>query len=173
MKNNVARLSGHNIYLNRYGEPVYYNILNKKGYLVPKGDEQKFKVFYYRYSIIFIVLVLLGDYFKSLQNTLLVGAGVILLTEIYFRFFYLKGLKEVKNFKKENKTSRLEETINSDRKDKVLMKMVAYALLGILIVINAIQQNFNVVFIAISVGICVYSVYLSILNGIAFTRMKR
>lgn len=173
MKNNVMSLAGNNIYLDRYGDTVYYNIFDKNGYIVSKQIEQKFRVFYYRYSIIFIVMILLGDYFNSLQNTLLVGASAIALVELYFRIFFLKKLKVIKNFKRERKTSRLESTIKSKEKEKTIMKACAYVLLSVLIIINAIQQNFNIIFLILSAVVAVYSFYIGIINTIAFSRMKK
>lgn len=173
MKNNVTNLSGRNIYLDRYGDAVYYNIFDKNGYIVSKQMEQKFRIFYYRYSIIVFVMILLGDYFYSLQNTLLIGGGFTALIELYFRLFFLKKLKVIKNFKREHKTSRLESTINSKEKEKTIMKACAYILLSVLIIVNAIQQNFNVIFLALSAVVAVYSVYIAIINTIAFTRIKK
>ena len=173
MKKNVANLSGNNIYLDMYGEKVYYNIFDKNGYIISKQVEQKFRLFYYRYSVIFIVMILLGDYFISLQNTLLVGGGVIVLVELYFRLFFLKKLKVIKDFKRERKTSILESTINSKEKEKTMMKAIAYVLLSILIIMNAIQQNFNIIFLILSGLVAVYSFYIAIINTIAFSRMKK
>lgn len=173
MKKDIINLAGNNIYLDMYGDTVYYNAFNKNGYIVSKQMEQKFRIFYYRYSIIFIVMILLGDYFKSLQNTFLVGIGAVVLVELYFRFIFLKKLKVIKNFKRERKTSRLESTIKSKEKEKAVMKACAYALLSVLIIINAIQQNFNELFLALSAVAAIYSFYIGIINIIAFSKMKK
>ncbi|MGG7214672.1 hypothetical protein ACQPUY_13845 [Clostridium nigeriense] len=173
MQKDVINLSGHNIYLDRYGDTVYYNIFDKNGYIVSNQIEQKFRVFYYRYSIIFIVLILLGDYFNSWQNTILVGGGAAVLIELYFRLSFLKKLKVIKNFKRERKISRLESMINSKEKEKVIMKGCAYVLLSVLIIINAIQQNLNVIFLGISALVAIYSLYIAIINVIAFNKMKK
>ena len=173
MKRNAVSLSGNNIYLDMYGDAVYYNTFDKNGYIISKQVEQKFRIFYYRYSIMFIVMILLGDYFKSLQNTFLVGIGAIALVEIYFRYMFLKKLKVIKNFKRERKTSRLESIINSKEKEKTVMKACAYVLLSVLVIINAIQQNFNVLFLALSIFAAIYSFYIGIINIIAFSKMKK
>ena len=173
MKKDVSSLSGNNIYLDRYGDTVYYNIFDKNAYIVSKQIEPKFKIFYNRYSIICIVVILLGDYFHTWQNTLLVGIGALVLVELYFRLFFLKKLKVIKNFKRERKTSILENTIKSKEKEKTVMKACAYSLLGILIIINAIQQDFNIVFLGLSIIVAVYSFYMAGINIIAFTRIKK
>ena len=173
MNKNTVALAGKNIYLDMYGDTVYYNQFDKNGYIISPQVEQKFRVIYYRYSIIIIALILLGDYFKSLENTLLVGIGAVVLSEIYFRAYFLNKLKVVKNFNKENKTSKLYQIINSKEKDKAVMKACAYVLFGILIVINAIQQNFNFIFIALSALVAIYSVYSAVINMIAFSKMKK
>lgn len=173
MKKDFVNLAGNNIYLDLYGEAVYYNLFDKNGYIVSKQIEQKFKVFYHRYSIIFIVMILLGDYFKSLQNTFLIGIGVIAIVELYFRFIFLKQLKVIKNFKRERKTSMLESIVRSNEKEKIVMKACAYALLSVLIVINAIQQNFNVIFLALSILGAIYCLYIGVINVIAFSKIKK
>lgn len=173
MKAHVTNLAGSNLYLDIYGNTVYYNIFDKNGYIVSKEVEQKFRLFYYRYSIIIIVLILLGDYFKSLQNTLLVGVGAIALVEIYFRVIYLKKLKVLKNFKRDKKVSKLEVIAKSKEKEKIIMKACAYILLSILIVLNAIQEKFNIVFIVLSGVVAIYSIYSAVINILAINKMKK
>lgn len=173
MKKDISNVSGHNIYLDRYGDKVYYNTFDKNGYIVSKQMEQKFRLLYYRYSVICIVIILLGDYFYTWQNTLLVGIGVTALVEIYFRLFFLKKLKVIKNFKRDHKTSLMESTINSKEKEKTIMKACAYVLLSILLIINAIQQNLNVMFLILSAIIAMYSFYIGVINTIAFSKMKK
>ena len=173
VKNNTSNLAGSNIYLNIYGDTVYYNIFDKNGYIVSKQVEQKFRILYHRYSIIFIVMILLGDYFNSLLNTLLVGVLAIALVELYFRFIFLKKLKVIKNFKRERKTSRLESAINSKEKNTTIMKACAHMLLSILLIINAIQQNLNIIFLILSIVVAAGSFYIGIINAIAFTKMKK
>ena len=173
MKKNIINLSGNNIYLDRYQDTVYYNVFNKNGYIVSKEMEQKFRIFYYRYSIMFIVMILLGDYFNSVQNTILFGVGAVVLVEVYFRGIFLKKLKVIKNFKRENKTSRLESIIKRKEKEKTIMKACAYALLSILIIINAIQQNFNELFLILNIVVAIYSFYIGIINVIAFRKIGK
>ncbi|MDZ7548025.1 hypothetical protein GNF67_14855 [Clostridium perfringens] len=165
MKKNIINLAGNNIYLDRYGDTVYYNVFDKNGYIVSKQMEQKFRIFYHRYLTIFIVMILLGDYFKSLQNTFLVGVGAIVLVELYFRLSFLKRLKVIKDFKRERKTSMLESIINSKEKEQTIMKACAYVLLGVLIIINAIQQNFNVLFLTVSILGAIYSFYIGTIKN--------
>lgn len=173
MKKHSTNLAGKNLYLDVYGNTVYYNIFDKNGYIISKEVEQKFRLFYYRYSIIIIVLILLGDYFKSLQNTILVGVGATVLLEVYFRMIYLKKLKSIKNFKRDKKVSKLEIIVRSKEKEKVIMKACAYMFLSVLIVINAIQQNFNVLFMVLSGIVAVYSIYSGVINVIAVSKMKK
>lgn len=172
MKNNISNLAGPNIYLDKYENVLYYNIFNKKAYLINSENEQVFRLFYYRYFVIFVVLVLLGDYFKTLQNTLLVGIGTSVVVELYYRLVFFNKLKVVKNFNKENKISRIYKIIKNKEKDKAIMSVLAYTFFAILIVINAIQQNFNIIFMILSLIIALYSIYLAIINIIAILKMK-
>lgn len=172
MKKHVSNLAGNNIYLDMYGDNVYYNFIDKKGYLISKEVEQKFSLLYNRYAILLIVLVLLGDYFDSLSNTLLVGCAAAIGVELYFRFIYLKGLKVVKNFKKNKKLSKVEALARTKESQKIMMKGCAYVFLGILVVLNAIEQNFNMVFILLSLVIAGYSIYLSAISFIACKKIK-
>lgn len=172
MKKKDIDLAGMNIYLNKSGNPVYYNIFDKKGYIVGHKVEHKFRLFYYRYFIIMALLILLGDYFKTFQNTILVTAFMGLAVEIYFRTVFLKQLKSIDNFKREKKISKLEIIIKSNEKEKTIVKACAYILLSILIVINAMQQNYNMVFVMISILVSLYAVYLAMLNSIAVSKMN-
>lgn len=173
MKKNDVNLSGNNLYLDSFGDLVYYNILDKNGYIVSKEMESKFKLFYYRYSVIFIILILFADYFKTMQNTLLAGAAAVVISELYFRVFFLKGLKVIKEFKRERKVSKLESIISSKEKEKAVIRAGAYVLLSVLLVLNAIQKNSNVLFLALSILGAMYSLYIGGINIIAFSKMKR
>lgn len=165
-------LAGMNIYLNKCGNTVYYNVFDKKGYIVGAKIEQKFRIFYYRYFMIITLLVLLGDYFKSFENTLLVGGVAAIAAEVYFRKVFLKKLKSIDNFKRERKVSKIQLTINNRDKEKTIMKACAYVVLSVLIVINAIQQNYNVAFMVLSVMISIYAIYSAILSGMAISKMN-
>lgn len=165
-------LAGMNIYLNTSGNTVYYNVFDKKGYIVGYKIEQKFRLFYYRYFMIITLMVLLGDYFKSFETTLLLGGFAIIVVEVYFRGVFLKQLKSIDNFKRDKKVNKLEMIIKNSEKEKTIMKACAYVLLSILIVINAIQQNYNLVFMALSGMISIYGVYSALLSGMALRKMN-
>ncbi|WP_419725639.1 hypothetical protein [Terrisporobacter petrolearius] len=165
-------LAGMNIYLNASGNTVYYNVFDKKGYIVGYKIEQKFRLFYYRYFMIITLMVLLGDYFKSFENTLLVGGFAAIAAEVYFRGVFLKQLKSIDNFKRDRKVNKIEMIIKNSEKEKTIMKACAYVLLSILIVINAIQQNYNLVFMALSGMISIYGVYSALLSGMALRKMN-
>ena len=172
MKKKNIDLAGMNIYLNTSGNTVYYNVFDKKGYIVSHKVEQKFRVFYYRHFLIIATLVLLGDYFKTFGNTLLVGCVAAIIAEVYFRNVFLKKLKSIKDFKRDRKVSKIENIIKNDEKEKVIMKSCAYVVLSVLIVINAIQQNYNLAFMTLSVLVAVYAVYSAIINGVAISKMN-
>ncbi len=173
MKRENLSLAGNNIYLDRYGDRVYYNVFDKNGYVVSEQVEQKFRLFYYRYSTIFIVMILLGDYFNSFQNTLLVALVAGVLIELYFRLVFLKKLKVIKNFKRERKTSKLESLINSKEKEKVIIKSFAYVLLSILIILNSIQQSFDSILLILSILGSLYSFYIGVINIIALININK
>lgn len=165
-------LAGMNIYLNKYGNTVYYNIFDKKGYIVGHKIEQKFRLFYYRHFIIMALLVLLGDYFKTFENTLLIGAGLAVVVEVYFRKIFLKKLKYIDNFKRDKKVDKLQMIVENRNKESIIMKACAYVVLSILIVINAIQQNYNLAFVILSCVISMYAVYSAILSAIALKKIN-
>ena len=173
MRKDISSLSGSNIYLDMYGDKVYYNIFDKNGYIISKQIENTFRLLYYRYFNICIVIVILGNYINTWQNTLLVGLGAVVLVEAYFRLVFLKKLKVIKNFKREKKISLMESIINSKEKDRVIIKAIAYILISILVIINAIQQNYNLMLLILSVLVAIYSFYIGIINSIAFIKMKK
>lgn len=170
-KKNVD-LAGINIYLNTSGNTVYYNVFDKNGYIVSNKIEQKFKLLYYRHFIIVALLVLLGDYFSTFENTLLVGVIASITIEVYFRTIFLKKMKISKKFKRDKKVSKVENIIKSDEKEKIIMKSCAYIVLSILIAINAIQENYSFVFMILNVLIIIYSLYSVVINFIAFRKMN-
>ena len=62
--------------------------------------------------------------------------------------------------------------IKSEEKEKTIMKICAYIVLSVLIVINAIQQNYNSAFMILSILAAVYAVYSAVINGVAISKMN-
>ena len=62
--------------------------------------------------------------------------------------------------------------IKSEEKEKTVMKICAYIVLSVLIVINAIQQNYNSAFMILSILAAVYAVYSAVINGVAISKMN-
>ena len=52
------------------------------------------------------------------------------------------------------------------------MKACAYIVLSILIVMNAIQQNYNFAFMMLSILVAIYAVYSAVINGLALNKMN-
>lgn len=52
------------------------------------------------------------------------------------------------------------------------MKACAYALLSVLLIINAMQQNFNILLLILSIIGSVYSFYTVIIDIIAFAKIR-
>ena len=84
----------------------------------------------------------------------------------------MKTLKPIKNFKKDKKISRIENIVTNNQKEKIIMKAGAYIVLSILIVINAIQQNYNSAFMILNILVVIYSVYSVVINCMAFIKMN-
>lgn len=170
--NNSGNITGRNIYLDNHGQTVFYDVLTKKGYIIDNKVESKFYLLKNRFFLIAIAIILLGEYFSNWIQAVIAGAAICILAELYFRFMFLKSLRETTKFDRGKRQTMLKATIESNEPRKVLLRAVLYCAFAILIVANALMMKADIAIIVISILLCVAASYCAVINVIALIKMK-
>lgn len=170
--NNKSNISGRNIYLDRHGQTVYYDLLTKKGYLIDSKVEGKFYVYKNRFILILIVIILCSEYFPSWIHAVIAGIGICLVAEILFRFKFLPSLRQTTKFDRENRQTMLKSIIDSKEPRKAILRAILYLAFAILIVINAWIMEADIAILIVSILLSIMACYCVIVNLIALVKMK-
>lgn len=170
--NNSKNITGRNIYLDNHGQTVFYDALTKKGYIIDSKVENKFYLFKNRFFLVAIAVILFSEYFSDWIQAAAVGIVVCVLVEGYYRFIFLRGLRETKKFDREKRQTMLKATIESNEPRKVLLRAVLYCAFAILIIANALMIKADIAILVVSVLLCIAAGYCAVINVIALIKMK-
>lgn len=170
--NSSGNITGRNIYLDNHGQTVFYDVLTKKGYIIDSKVESKFYLLKNRFFLVAIVIILFGEYFSSWVQATITGIAICIFTELYFRFKFLRGLRETKKFDRGKRQTMLLATIESNEPRKALLRVVLYCAFAILIVVNALMIKADLVIMTVSILLCIVASYCAVINVIALIKMK-
>ena len=154
------RLSGRNIYTDKKGRVIFYDMITKKGYLVDKKHENSALFFKNRFVVLLFAAILFGATF------------LMAIAEFAFRRGFLKKLEVVNDVDFERRVSALQYIVENKAKGKVIVLIVLYLLLAVLVILNAYVEKYSVGLCVLSGGIALVGVYFAILHIVALTKMK-
>ena len=101
------RLSGRNIYTDKKGRVIFYDMITKKGYLVDKKSENSAVFFKNRFVVILFAAILFGATFLTVLQAVIAWAVMMALAEFAFRMVFLKKLEPVTDVDFERRVSAL------------------------------------------------------------------
>ncbi len=154
---------GMNIYTDKYNRSIYYNVFDKKGYIITEKNYKAYAYLQNRYLITIAVTIISSIFISDYLINILIGAIALVVLELYFRFKVLPNCVILDKFVplKENKSrNRLKET----SKDKMVIRSIAYIALAILLVLNAFEQGFEGLFFVASVGAAIVIAVLAVVS---------
>ena len=167
------RLSGRNIYTDKKGRVIFYDMLTKKGYLVDKSSENAAVFFKNRFVVILFAAILFGATFLSVLQAVIAWAVMMALSEFAFRMSFLKKLEPVQDVDFEKRVSGLQYIVTEKTKGRVLMLAVLYLLLAVLVMLNAFDQNYGTGLKIFSGCIAVIGVYFSVLHFVGLAKISQ
>lgn len=173
-KNNNGTLAGKNIYRDKKNRIIYYDFISKKSYYIFNEDENKIFFYKNRFTILLFAAILgVATILTKIQ------AGIILLSlliiiEIYYRLFVFKKLKIVKDkdIEKKEHISPIQAILETKPRSKIITLIVLYTIFSILIVVNAILENYSLAMNVLSGLLAVFGLYFAIIHLIALTKSK-
>ena len=166
------RLSGRNIYTDKKGRIIFYDMLTKKGYLIDKKNENSAVFFKNRIVVILFAAILFGATFLSVLQAVLAWAIMMALSEFFYRMSFLKNLEPVTDVDFERRVSALQYIVENKEKSRVIVLIVLYFLFAVLVILNAYTENYSVKLWVFSGCLSVVGVYFGVLHIIALVKMK-
>ncbi len=167
---------GFNIYEDKKGRLIYYDMFKKRAVFIPTFDYKQFSFYRYRYLMAvsaFIVLqTLLAEWLHlHFLVPVCISLAVLILMEIKFRRF-LSEKQVVKHFNKEECTGYM-DVLNTQDPSKMGLKVVLYCALGILLVINAYDKQYDTFILVCCWAIAIVCIIYSLIQLFAMSRRKQ
>ena len=130
-------LAGMHIYKDDHNRYVYYNVFDHVGYIL--NDIPKYKTYSSRFIVGLIGGILAYSFDLGALLSIIIGVAAYALMEVKFRLF-LKKQTQIPNFKPKERPLRL-LTAASEETKKIYMKIAAYLLFGILIILLPFSEG--------------------------------
>ena len=137
------RLSGRNIYTDKKGRVIFYDMITKKGYLVDKKHENSALFFKNRFVVLLFAAILFGATFLTWLQAAVAWAVMMAIAEFAFRRGFLKKLEVVNDVDFERRVSALQYIVENKAKGKVIVLIVLYLLLAVLVILNAYVEKYS------------------------------
>jgi len=122
---------------------VHYDYNKKISYYIDKDEMKKYGIFTNSWAIAIILGVVVNGLFLDLIPSITLGVFVFFAVNIYFHKKYLPSLTHKVNVQRDSLHVKDKE-VRNDSTGKAILRSVLYTALGILIVLNAYQQNFHI-----------------------------
>lgn len=167
------RLSGRNIYTDKRGRTIYYDLVTRRGYLIDKANENSAVFYKNRFVVILFAAILFGATFLSWLQALIAWAIMMALAEFAFRRVFLKKLDPVTDVDFERRISALQYIIENKERGRVIVLAFLYLLFAVLIILNAYVEKYSVGLLIFSGCLALVGFYFGILHIIALTKMKK
>ena len=117
------RLSGRNIYTDKKGRVIFYDMITKKGYLVDKKHENSALFFKNRFVVLLFAAILFGATFLTWLQAAVAWAVMMAIAEFAFRRGFLKKLEVVNDVDFERRVSALQYIVENKAKGKVIKQI--------------------------------------------------
>lgn len=162
--------SGMNVYYDQRDQPVYYDRFTKKAYLL-KDVEKTYQLYSMRFFLSFSAMVLIYAFSIPLWGCVLLGVAIYAFMEFKFRRF-LSRLTQYRNFIPEQKVSRFDAESQAGFK-KVLIKLILFLLLGVLLILNAYQEQYEGIVLYLHYLLAAFSFIMCIFECVVLIKMKK
>ena len=166
------RLSGRNVYQDKKGRIIYYDMISKKGYLIDKKNENAAQFFKNRFTVLLFASILGAATFLTWKQAVIAWAVMSVIAELAFRFSFLKKLEVVTDVDFERRISALQYIIENKEKSKIIALTIFYTIFSVLVLLNAYMEKYTSGLLVLSILIAIAGIYFAILHLIAWIKTK-
>lgn len=167
------RLSGRNIYTDKQNRTIYYDRVTRKGYLIGGKHVQAAAFYKNRFVIAVIAAILLAATILTPIQSVIAGAVMLVLAELAFRLSFLKKLEPVENIDFEKRVSALQYIVEEKGKGRVLSLAVLYLVAAALVVLNALDQQYDTPAMILSGCVALIGIYFSVLHFVGLAKISQ
>ena len=116
---------GKNIYKDKLNRTILYDKLTKKAYILKSSDEKQYSIYSKRFLFPIVAFALL---FTSFDYLIGLGAAVLvgIITELFYRYRFLKGLQINKDFTPCGKEDYYDQVAKATSKQDLTMRIILY-----------------------------------------------
>ncbi len=165
MKYKDLPVNGQNIFVDNKGQKIYYNLFTKKGYIIPKKDEEKFKRYQSRIMLPIITFIFTYILFE-LKIYVAIGLTLASLAIIEYRFYKLiNSYTIISNF---NINKFQKQELSEEVKKEMFKKSIIYYVIALILIVNGfllplgIKSNDLNIYIGINVILAILVLYYAI-----------
>lgn len=167
------RLSGRNIYTDKQNRTIYYDRVTRKGYLIEGRHVQAAAFYKNRFVIAVIAAILLAATILTPIQSVIAGAVMLVLAELAFRLSFLKKLEPAENIDFEKRVSALQYIVEEKGKGRVLSLAVLYLIAAALVVLNALDQQYDTPAMILSGCVALIGIYFSVLHFVGLAKISQ
>ena len=167
---NTSTVKGMNIYYDDKNRSIYYDRFTKQGYLIQDKNSREYYMYQNRYMFVAIAVILASGFISDFWICLSAGICALVVFEYMFRMKFLKSLSVVGGFVPNRKSGLVQAATTPEEKNKLLLKAGLYLALSILLVVNAMTNNYEMWVIVMSYGLSVGAFCLAILNFVSYRK---
>lgn len=172
-----SQISGFNVYKDRKNRDIYYDMITKKGYVITKDDMGQFNFYSRRLFVPIIALILLaplkiGGVEIGFTKAAIISLVLMIITELFYRFRFLRSLKVVPNFQPEKRSGYIEQLSNSAEKSNLIIRSLLYIALSILVLVFGYLSGFDNIEWIICIVVSVCAAVMGIINVLAVIKKK-
>jgi hypothetical protein len=172
-KGKAKNLRGISIYHDK-GMTVYSNLFMKNGYVISDSDVKHYS-FYAGRLWVSVLLGLTAFLMFDLHPLLAAGIALAfyLLSSFFFVFSFLDKLPLLKNYKKPQRTSLIEEKAKTQSISRLIGTMLLSFAIAVLIILNAKQSAYEGMLLYGSYAFATFMVITGIMNIMYLVKKKR
>ncbi|MBE6104277.1 MAG: hypothetical protein E7193_05220 [Erysipelotrichaceae bacterium] len=177
MANSVGRntmkasdLRGVSIYQEKK-RTVYYDVLNKNGYIINNAEVKNYMLFSNRHTAIALGAVVI--YYLTNNVVLSVGLGIaaLIATEIVFRKTFLHKLPEITAYERPKKQSYVDSIATDETVTRIILLIVIGILLAFMLIYNIATGVYkDQLSVIMSYMVIAGAIVLTVLHGIALIK---
>lgn len=169
--------SGKNLYIDKKRRLIYVSPLLHQALYVPRSAYKKFNFYRIRFLLgvaVFLVLTsTAGAWFSfPLWGSLLISLLAFAALE-YAWYQFLKTLTVMKSFDPAKAEPTLLQFIPVEMRNRCWLRVVLYSLLGILLVVNAYQQNYDPLMLVACYAAMAWCLYTAIQLAVRLVRSSK
>ena len=143
-----TKVTGFNIYKDKRNRDVYYDVISKQGYIISQSDVSRLNFYQKRYIIPVVIFALTYTIDLFGFKFGVIGASAVsllsfIVTEYFFRFRFLKSMITVPNFIPNKQEDYFHQLATSSPLSSLILKGILYIILGCMLVVFGIQENFK------------------------------